>query len=399
MANLLYLVHRIPYPPNKGDKIRSFHFLRHFSRRHRVFLGTFVDDPKDWEHAQAVQKYTEDACIQPLARRLLPFKGLIGLVRGQPLTQACYADRKLATWCRGLVEAGRIDAVFVFSSAMAQFVDPTWPLPKIVDFVDVDSDKWRQYAGRKPRFSRWIYRREGTKLLEYDRQVAQAFDLSLFVSSAEAKLFKALAPEAVAKVDFVENGVDTDYFQSPRAFPSPYYPGEQVFVFTGAMDYWANVDAVRWFADQVFPKVLQHHVEARFYIVGAHPSKVVKALGRREGVVVTGAVPDIRPYLAHARLTVAPLRIARGVQNKILEALAMGKAVLATPGAVDGLEVSSELDLAVTGDPRIMADLAIQALHERDFLPRHSARNRKFVEMRYSWDRQLERLDALLDTL
>ncbi len=399
MANLLYLVHRIPYPPNKGDKIRSFHLLKHFSRRHRVFLGTFVDDPQDWQHAAVVQTYTEDALILPLARRRIILGGLTGLLRGQPLTQACYADRKLSAWCRSLVSARRIDAVFVFSSAMAQFVDPAWRLPKIIDFVDVDSDKWRQYAASKPIFSRWIYRREAGKLLAYDHKVAAAFDLCLFVSPKEAELFKQLAPEAAAKVDCVENGVDTDYFRGGREFPSPYPPGEEVLVFTGAMDYWANVDAVRWFADKVFPRVLQYHVEARFYIVGARPSEAVRALGRREGVVVTGAVPDIRPYLAHARLAVAPLRIARGIQNKILEALAMGKSVLATPGAVDGLEVSLGLDLKVTGDPRAMADLATQALRKPNFLPRYSASNRNFVEMRYSWNRHLERLDTLVDTL
>ncbi|GAB6067007.1 TIGR03087 family PEP-CTERM/XrtA system glycosyltransferase [Methylothermus subterraneus] len=395
MANLLYLSHRIPYPPNKGDKIRSFRFLKHFAQRHRVFLGTFVDFLSDLEHAQALADYTQERLILPLPRRAFAYRGLAGLVRGRPLTQALYADPRLYAWCRRLVEAGKIDAVFVFSSAMAQFVNPSWRFPKILDFVDVDSDKWRQYAAKKPFWSRWLYSREAAKLLEYDRKVARAFDLCLFVSPKEAALFKQLVPEA-ANVDFVENGVDTDYFRPGREFPSPYRPGEQVLVFTGAMDYWANVDAVRWFADRVFPKVLQYHVEARFYIVGARPSAEVKLLGRREGVVVTGQVPDVRPYLAHARLAVAPLRIARGIQNKILEALAMGKSVLATSMAMDGLEVQSRLDLGVADAPGQMADLIIQALRERDFLPFYSATNRSFVEMRYSWNKHLERLDAVL---
>ncbi len=397
MANLLYLVHRIPYPPNKGDKIRSFHFLKAFSQKYRVFLGTFVDDPQDWAYLEAVRKYTEEACILPLPRHRLVFRGLKGLLRGQPLTQACYADQKLAAWCLNQVEAGKIDRVFVFSSAMAQFVDPSWQLPKIVDFVDVDSDKWRQYAAKKPYFSRLVYRREGDTLLAYDRQVARDFDLCLFVSSAEAELFKALVPEAAAKVDWVENGVDTEYFRGGREFPSPYLPGEEVIVFTGAMDYWANIDAVRWFADQVLPEVLRYHVEARFYIVGARPSEQVRLLGRREGVVVTGAVKDIRPYLAHARLAVAPLRIARGIQNKILEALAMGKSVLTTSVAMDGLEAPSGLDISVADTPQAMAEAIVSALKKRDFLPRYSAINRRFVEMRYSWDRHLKRLYTLLD--
>ncbi|XSG86387.1 MAG: TIGR03087 family PEP-CTERM/XrtA system glycosyltransferase [Methylohalobius sp. ZOD2] len=463
MANLLYLTHRIPYPPNKGDKIRSFHWLKHFASRHQVYLGTFVDDPQDWRHAEAVKKYSRDALILNLPRRWATLKSLTGLLRDRPLTLPYYANARMAHWVRELADAGKIDAAFVFSSAMAQFVDPRWELPKIIDYVDVDSDKWRQYAASKPVWSRWIYRREGEKLLAYDRQMAKSFDLNLFVSPAESKLFKRLAPEAADKVDYVENGVDLEYFQGGREFSSPYHPGEQVFVFTGAMDYWANIDAVRWFADRVFPKLLQYHVEARFYIVGARPAEAVKALGRREGVVVTGAVEDIRPYLAHARLAVAPLRIARGIQNKVLEALAMGKSVLATSMAMDGLDLgacfpgvdgpgdglhgrrepfpggspppnpppnggrareggrerpsghppassraskivgkqplASDFSVEVADDSDAMADLAIRALTERDFLPRYSAGNRRFVEIRYSWERHLERLDTLLDAL
>ncbi len=399
MANLLYLVHRIPYPPNKGDKIRSFHWLKHFSARHQVYLGTFVDDPEDWRHVKAIEAYCAETCVLPLDPRWSKLRSLTGLLRGQPLTLPYYADPRMIRWTAGKVAQRDIDAVLVFSSAMAQFVDPGWTVPKFIDFVDVDSDKWHQYADSKPPWSAWIYRREGVKLLAYDRWVAQVFDRSLFVSRAEARLFQSLVPEVAAKVSAIENGVDLAYFRGGREYPNPYSPGEQVFVFTGAMDYWANVDAVRWFADHVFPEILRHHVEARFYIVGARPSDTVRSLGRREGVVVTGSVPDIRPYLFHARMSVAPLRIARGIQNKVLEALAMGKPVLATPMAMDGLEIATDLAVQVEEDPAGMAECARRALRDRSYFPRYVEANRSFVEMRYSWDRNLAQLDALLDQI
>ncbi len=396
MKGILYLTHRIPYPPNKGDKIRSFHWLKHLAGRRPLYLGTFVDDPDDWRHEDAVRDYCADACLRPrhpFRSRMAAVRGLAG---GQPLTLACYRDRVLERWAAGLVAAGRIDTVLVFSSAMAQFVDPAWPVRKVIDFVDVDSDKWRQYAGRKPFWSAWIYRREAERLLEYDRRIAAAFDRSLFVSEAEADLFRRLAPEAADRVDWIENGVDTDYFRGGREFANPYHPGEAALVFTGAMDYWANVDAVRWFADRVFPRILQHHVEARFYIVGARPLESVRLLGRREGIVVTGAVADVRPYLAHARLAVAPLRIARGIQNKVLEALAMAKPVLATTMAMDGLALEAGLAVARADDAEAMAEIAVQALRDRDFLPCHAPQNRRFVEGRYSWRERFERLDRVL---
>ena len=373
MKGILYLTHRIPYPPNKGDKIRSFHWLKHLAERRPLYLGTFVDDPDDWRHETAVRNHCADACLRPRHPFRTPLAAVGGLVGGRPLTLACYRDRVLQRWVAGLVAAGRIDTVLVFSSAMAQFVDPAWPVRKVIDFVDVDSDKWRQYAERKPFWSAWIYRRE-----------------------AEADLFHRLAPEAADRVDWIENGVDTDYFRGGREFANPYHPGEVALVFTGAMDYWANVDAVRWFADQVFPRILRRHVEARFYIVGARPTESVRLLGRREGIVVTGAVPDVRPYLAHARLAVAPLRIARGIQNKVLEALAMAKPVLATTMALDGLALEAELAVARADDAEAMADIAVRALDDRDFLPRHAPQNRRFVEVRYSWRERFARLDRVL---
>ncbi len=397
MANLLYLVHRIPYPPNKGDKIRSFHWLKHFATRHRVYLGTFVDDPGDWEYVDELRTRCADTCILPLDPRWSKLRSLMGLFQGLPLTLPYYADARMKAWVRNIMNQHSVDAIFVFSSTMAQFVDPVWRVRKFIDFVDVDSDKWRQYASRKPPWSAWIYRREGDKLLEYDRHVAKNFDVSVFVSQDEAGLFKQLAPEVADKLDFIENGVDLEYFQGAREYACPYPPGEQVFVFTGAMDYWANVDAVRWFADRVFPEILRHHVEARFYIVGARPSDAVKSLARREGIVVTGAVPDIRPFLAHARLAVAPLRIARGIQNKVLEAMAMGKSILATPMAMEGLDLANELAIRHHDDPQMLAECGRRALRERSYLPRYSRANRDFVEMRYSWDRHLARLDSLLE--
>ena len=397
MAGILYLTHRIPYPPNKGDKIRSFHWLKHLAGRRPVYLGTFVDHPDDRQYLDRLQDYCAATCVRFLNPGWARFRSLQGLATGSPLTLPYYRDRTLQRWAAGLVHAGKVDAVLAFSSAMAQFVDPDWPVRKIIDFVDVDSDKWRQYARNKPFWSSWIYRREGERLLDYDRRTAARFDRCLFVSRAEAELFRSLAPETADRVDWVENGVDTDYFSGGREFANPYRPGEEVFVFTGAMDYWANVDAVRWFADRVFPRILQHHVEARFYIVGARPAESVRLLGRREGIVVTGTVDDIRPFLVHARMAVAPLRIARGVQNKVLEALAMAKPVLATSQALDGLTTPPGLAIAMADDPSVMAELAVRALRDRDFLPRLAPANREFVQTRYGWQQRFQRLDQILE--
>jgi sugar transferase (PEP-CTERM/EpsH1 system associated) len=277
---------------------------------------------------------------------------------------------------------------------MAQYAEMYGSLRRVIDFVDVDSDKWRQYAEKKTWPLSWVYRREGRRLLEFDRRIASSFDCSLFVSEDEAALFRTLAPESADKVLAMENGVDTEYFDGGRGYANPYPEDAEALVFTGAMDYWANVDAVDWMVREVFPEILRLRPSTRFYIVGARPGPDVQALGKREGVVVTGAVPDIRPYLAHSRLALAPLRIARGVQNKVLEAMAMGKPLVASSPAMEGIDAPNPLDLKVANSAQDWVRSIVDMLGDTS-LPRHSETNRSFVLKRYGWKRNLSQLDRL----
>lgn len=398
MKDILFLAHRIPYPPNKGDKIRSFNLLKELSKSCRVHLGAFVDDPEDWRYRSELEPYCRgDCCLVPLQPVRAKLGSLRGFVTGDPLTLPYYANRRMAAWVRAKVRQGTIDSAFVFSSAMAQYVEHYRELRRVIDFVDVDSDKWRQYAESKRWPASWVYRREAERLFRYDRRIANDFYRSIFVSAAEAAFFAELAPETSDRVLAIENGVDTDYFSDARDYINPYPRGAGVMVFTGAMDYWANVDAVTWFAAEVFPEIRRRWRSAHFFIVGARPSEAVRALGRREGVTVTGAVKDIRPYLKHASFAVAPLRIARGIQNKVLEAMAMGKPVLASPAAVEGIEMEAFLDTVIAESAADWQEAATSLLRESD-PPPQSARNREFVQRRYSWNNSLRRLKALLES-
>lgn len=395
MEELLYLTHRIPYPPNKGDKIRSFHMLRHLSKRYRVHLGTFIDDEADWQHVDATRAFCGESHFARLSPASSRLRSLSGLLTGKPLTLPYYHNADLQRWVNDLLARRPIQRVLVFSSAMAQYVEQAGTRRRVIDFVDIDSDKWAQYAGSK----RWplstIYRREGRLLLEYERKIASEFDASLFVSSDEAAMFKNLAPESAAKTDFFSNGVDAEQFSPEQEYPNPYPAGEQVMVFTGAMDYWPNVDAVRWFAEEVFPMVRAAYPAARFYIVGSRPSEAVRALADLPAVVVTGTVPDVRPYLAHASLAVAPLRIARGLQNKVLEAMSMEKAVVASPQAAEGIQAAQGTELEVADAPEQYAG-KILSLLESETRTAMGRNARARILRDYDWDSSLAKLDALL---
>jgi sugar transferase (PEP-CTERM/EpsH1 system associated) len=396
VEDLLLLIHRIPYPPNKGDKIRSYNLLKHLARDYRVHLATFVDDQDDWQHVPHVEAICASSHFAGLNPTLARVRSLGALVTNRSLSLDYYRDAGLARWVDQTVAAHKIGRVLVFSSAMAQYAQGFPQARRVVDFCDVDSDKWRQYADKKSWPMSWLYRHEARQLLSYERHVARECDAALFVSAPEADLFRQLAPESTAKIGFFNNGVDTDYFSPDNGYTSPYADGERAVVFTGAMDYWPNVDAVQWFADDIFPALRARFPDLRFYIVGSRPAAAVLELAKRDGIVVTGTVPDVRPYIAHAQVAVAPLRIARGIQNKVLEAMAMATPVVVSPQALEGIDAEPGTELVLAQDAAGFVQAVSNLLPVRETAMGLAARAK--VERQYSWPSNLacigERLEC-----
>lgn len=396
MKNLLFLVHRIPYPPVKGDKIRSYHLLRYLARHYNVYLGAFVDNREDWEHVPRLRALCADGYFAALAPPRATLRAAAALLTGKALTPVYYRDGGLYRWAAGLLNGGRVSRVVAFSGAMAQYVVACGNANarKIIDFVDVDSDKWAQYSAVTPWPRNRVYAREARMLQRYERDTAQLFDACVFASPAEAELFRRRAPELVDRVTCISNGVDAEYFNPDRIYPNPYAPQQKVVVFTGAMDYWPNVDAVSWFAREIFVLVREKIAAARFYIVGARPLPAVLRLQRPDVVTVTGTVDDVRPYLAHADVAVAPLRITRGVQNKVLEAMAMGIPVVATPAALEGLVGRPAVAAAQTA-PDFAARIVALLDGGRTVMTPTAVRD--WAVRNYDWDRNLAPWLGLLE--
>lgn len=395
MQELLFLVHRIPYPPNKGDKIRSYHMLKHLSQRYRVHLGTFVDDDRDWEYLDKVKPLCGETCFIKLGPLTSRMRSLSGLLSNSPLSLPYYRNAGLQAWVDAQLNSRPIKNILVFSSVMAQYVRKERSVRRVIDFVDIDSDKWKQYAESKPWPLSWLYRRESRLLLAYEREIAAAFDSATFVSEAEANFFKQLAPEAANKIAYFNNGVDTDYFSPQAGLANPYPQDTIPLVFTGAMDYWANIDAVEWFSKTVFPAIHAQFPQTAFYIVGARPTSRVNALATLPGITVTGTVPDIRPFLAHATLAVAPLRIARGIQNKVLEAMSMETPVLASSQALEGIRADIGRELLTASDDRDFIRQITAVLQAGANASIGKAARRRILQD-YSWPNSLARLDNLL---
>ena len=395
MEELLYLVHRIPYPPNKGDKIRSYHLLKHLAQSYIVHVGAFIDDAEDWQYVESLAKLAGgEVKLLPLKPRLAMLKSAMGLLSGEPLSLPYYRDRRMQAWVDAMLAARPITRALVYSSSMAQYLMQHHAIQRVIDFVDIDSDKWRQYAEKKTWPMSWIYQREARTLFEYEQRVTHEFAAAAFVSEAEAALFKKLAPACADKVFGFSNGVDTGYFSPDHTFASPYPVDERAIVFTGAMDYWANVDAVTWFAREIFPSIRHAHPTAYFYIVGSRPTPEVQALAQLSGVCVTGAVPDTRPYMAHAAVAVAPLRIARGIQNKVLEAMAMAKPTVVSEQALEGIKATPGKEILLATDAATFAAQVSDAIIGHT--PEIGAAARQRVLNDYSWAGHLHIVEQLL---
>jgi polysaccharide biosynthesis protein PslH len=393
MKDVLFLAHRIPYPPDKGDKIRAYNVLRHLAERYRVHLATFIDAPEDVVYIPELEKICATIVWQKLSARRARLRSFAGLLNGAPLTQFYFSDRRLRAAVEQLIATHQPGLIYVFSSAMAPYVPDRQGARVILDMVDVDSEKWRQYAETGSGPARAIYRREGRTLLALERQAAARADAVLLVSRAEVELFTSLAPEAASRTHCVGNGVDIAYFDPSGAFADP-LDTRPALVFTGAMNYRPNVEAMGWFVEHVMPRLRRRAIPPCLWIVGSNPSRAVLALAGPD-IRVTGRVPDVRPYLRYAQVAVAPLQIGRGIQNKVLEAMAMSIPVVATPQAREGIDACTDGELLIATTPPDFA-AAIGCVLDGDAGP-IGARARARVARDYGWGAALASLDRLLD--
>jgi sugar transferase (PEP-CTERM/EpsH1 system associated) len=393
MAEILFLAHRIPFPPNRGDKIRSWHILREIAGWARVHLACFADDEADAAHlaglraalgGQLGQAHVE---VRKVSRAAAASRALR---TRRPMSLTAFESAAMQRFVAGKLPA--VDAVYAFSGQMAQFVPAGAPPRFVMDFVDVDSAKFAAYAEEARGPMRLVYAREAKKLLAFEAEVASRADASLFVSEAEAALFRRQT--GASGIRALANGIDSDFFDPAASFPplTAEQRGEgPLLLFTGQMDYRPNVDAVRWFAAHVLPLL----PAARFVIAGRNPAPEVRGLAGPR-VTVTGAVNDMRSWLAAADAVVAPLRIARGVQNKVLEAMAMERPVVASPAAFEGIEAEAGRHLLVADGPTATAEAVEGLLDDPARAQQLGRAARQLVASTYRWEARLAPLRHLL---
>jgi len=388
---ILFLCHRMPYPPERGGKIRPFNMIRHLARSHEVTVATLARTPQERADGQELRRYCDDLHVG----RLSGFGawarfGLFGLT-GRPATFGYFYSPALYRTVQRLLATRGFDAILVHCSSMGPYVAGHSGCRKVMDFGDADSEKWLEYSQTAPVPLSWAFRAEGNRVRAAERRLGEQFDAGSVNTPRERDV---LAAYVRYPISVIPNGVDLEYFQSSRRAGPGYIPNR--LVFTGNMSYRPNVDAVQHFAAEVLPRIRREIPDVQLCIVGMDPSAAVRRLADGDRVVVTGRVDDVRPYFDSAAVAIAPLRVARGLQNKVLEAMAMRVPVVASPAAFAGISAVAGRDLVVASQPEEFSNAVVTLLRDPAARERFAAAGRSCVETNHNWSQLLERLEDLV---
>lgn len=390
---ILYLAHRLPYPPNKGEKIRAYHHLRHLAAEHGVHLVALADESEDTLAGDALRGFCRSVSVVRLDRRRAFVRAALSLARGRSASEAYFAVPEAVAAVERAAGSATFDLAWSSCSALAPCLARARARRRVADFADVDSEKWRDFAAHERPPLSWLHRIEARRLRAAELRAAALVDCVLFVSAEEEALFRSFAPED-ARARVVRNGVDTDYFR--RAVPAR--SGGPEVLFTGTLDYRPNLDAVAFLMHEVLPRVWREMPAARFTAVGHRPVPRLLRAARRAGerVTIAGSVPDVRPFFDRAHVYAAPIRFGRGVKNKILEAMASGVPVVASRCAVAGLEAKAGEHFLPAETAAEFAAALISLGRDAERAGTLAARALAYVRDRHRWEVCLRALDECL---
>jgi len=393
VKRLLFIAHRLPYPPDKGERVRALNEIMALSEHFRVTLAAFACEPLSDDYAAALATSCEKVIVAPLPHLAGLVKGGMSLLAGGSVTRGYFRSRRLGKLIAAEARKEPFDLVVGYSSSMLPYVLDVPAQAHVIDLVDVDSAKWTSYADRSRGAKRWVFAREAAGVRRLEKQAVLRCNAALLVSPAEADALDCAGENVLA----VANGVDVEYFRPDVVDAADLGPA--ALVFTGTMDYRPNIEGVCWFVNEVWPDLKADIPELTFTIVGRDPTQAVRDLADTPGVTVTGSVPDVRPYVEGAAIVVCPLQIARGIQNKVLEAMAMGKCVIGSPGALEGIEVDRGIEAIQADTPDAWREQISRLLTD------HATRNsvgqaaRQCVQTEYTWPARMSPLVSLCQSL
>lgn len=391
---IMFVCHRFPFPPKRGGKIRPFNIIRHLTESgHAVTVGTLARSDEELRDGQGLTEYCRTILVGRTGTIAPVAKMIVRLSTPVPSSMGYFHSSRLKRMIRNELEKNDYDLIIVHCSSVAQYIPADTGIPSILDFGDMDSHKWLDYSRFKSFPLSLGYRLEGSKLLREEKRLSRKFTTSTCTTRAELETLQSY--ESAVATDWFPNGVDADYFTPSK---QPYDPNGICFI--GRMDYYPNQQAMLSFCENILPMIRAQRPSVHLTIVGAEPSKEILKLQEKEYITVTGTVPDVRDYVRSAALTVAPLSIARGTQNKILESMGMGVPVVCTNTAAGGVDAIPEEHFLTATDSQEFAMQTLRILDSTKERERLSAAARSRVLTNHSWPSSMQKLDGIIrDTL
>lgn len=394
---ILFLAHRVPFPPNRGDKIRSHHLLRKLASMARVHVGCFAENSEDRASVKDLAQHSASHRVVQRSKPLV-LAGAQAVLTGKPVSLTAFHSDHLAKWVQRMVAERPIAAIVVFSGQMGQYIPAHFQGRVIIDLCDVDSAKFEGYAASGQRV--WLNAREGRLLAAEEERLARRCDATVLITPSEAALFESrVSDPSGISTHVIGNGIDADLFDYRNVNAHTQLSGQAGphFVFTGQMDYQPNEAAALWAIEHFLPAARTRYPGAVFHIVGRNPTRALMRHEATPGVRISGEVPDVRPFLAGATCVLAPLRIARGVQNKVLEAMAMARPVMLTPDAATGIDAcDGEHFMVATADARVMLDRFDALMRATGAAEQMGKAARQYVLAHHAWDAMLAPLEKLV---
>ena len=387
---ILFVCHRLPYPPNRGGKIRPFNMIKHLSEKHTVVVASLADSQQELHDGTGLRDYCSEVVAEVVPKPVRWLRAWKALFSTSPSSVAYFWSPELRRRIEATLLKIQFDVIIVHCAFMAQYVLDARSPRRVLDFGDLDSAKWGDYSRSKRFPHRLGYKLEASKMRNYERYVAGHFDQCTVTTRGELEEFGKLGLNLPCSV--IPNGVDSQYFRSNSTRRNSH-----IIVFVGRMDYFPNIDGVLYFTKHILPIVRRSVPDAQLRIVGSNPSRAVRDLATVYGITVTGHVPDVRPYLEDAAVAVAPLRLARGTQNKILEAMAMSMPVVATSAAAKGIDAIPGRHLSIGDDPGEFATKVVELLKNPDLRTQLSIAGCRQVQHAHAWSSSMGVLDGLLE--
>jgi sugar transferase (PEP-CTERM/EpsH1 system associated) len=374
---ILFLTSRFPYPPIRGDKIRVFNQIRELSKNHEIVLATYAT-PDDGRYYEPLKKYVKRIERVPFKKFRAYLNAGAAVFSKSPLQVAYYSSPGMRATVERLISEEDPDIIHAHLIRMAPYALGYPEIPKVLDICDSMTLNYEHFLKYRGGLTRLLYALEKTRTKEYESTVPYDFDANLVVSPHDHDFISGLCPDA--RIEVVPMGVDTSYFK-----PAEGKREDNLMAFMGTMSYFPNIDAMTWFGHDILPIIRRTVPHAKLSIVGSDPTEEVEELAGDPAITVTGYVDDVRPFVAPATAFVCPIRAATGLNTKVLEAMAMGLPVIATPEACEGIGVDDGVNVLYANDPMTFSERVIEVLQNHEFGRSIGLAGREHVKKQFTW--------------